>query len=354
MHDFNKMSPWKDMRRCILNSDGSRFGYLDADDSNKWEDGTLVDWATVESSGQNCMVEIPKFYSCKKVIDVPTKERIFGVSDKPIETDKIKLSDWRVDPAFYRERNKLCTDQSGVAVEVDFRYAPAFKGWVDAQGRLRSLPNKTPTVNKTIDQFRTHSSNMGNGWGMLDFNLLTAIQILYITEYGNADSQTTIGRGYVDGNSGSIVTGNTRQYGNASFGETTGKKQMSYRGIEDLWGNVYHWVDGLCNNTSREILIGNKGFNDAGAGYKNLGVCSSGNVSGYIGDIQENADAGFVIKTSDGSASSGGYDYGSLYSGQLPIAGGYWAYASAAGVFYCRLFSTPSYSDSSVSAALCF
>lgn len=350
--NFNLEMPWGGMKRVILNPDGTRVGYLDANNSDKWADGSLVDWTIVESSGQNCMVEIPKFYSCKKVIG---DERIFGVTDKPIQTEKIGLLDWRIDPAFYRDRSKLCTDQTAIPIEVDFRYAPAFKGWVDASGRLRSLPNKTPTVGRTIGDFRTHSANMGNGWGLLDFNLLTAIQMLYITEYNNPDSQTTIGRGYVDGNASSMVTGATRIYGNSSFGETTGKKQMSYRGIEDLYGNVYHWIDGLFCDASRNILVGNKGFNNTGIGYKNLGSGGTADISGYIGDIQNNIDAGFLIKnTTGGTATTKLKDYGALWSGYLPVAGAGWAGGSGGGAFGCQLSYSASGSAVALGSVLCF
>ena len=151
---------------------------------------------------------------------------------------------FRSHPAFFRDRNALCDDQNAIPVEVDYRYVGAFHGWVDGSGRLRSLPNKTSSVNITIGNCRTYAKNMGVGWSQFDYYLLYAIQMLYITEYGHPDSQTMIGRGYVDGNSAKINTGGTMQYGNSTFGETTGKQQMSYRGIEDFWGNVYNWIDG--------------------------------------------------------------------------------------------------------------
>ena len=256
------------------------------------------------------------------------------MSDKPIQTEKIGLADWRVDPAFYRNRDKLCTDQSAVVEEVDFRYAPTFKGWVDASNRLRSLPNKLPTVGKTIGGFRTHAANNGNGWGQFDFNLLTAIQMLYITEYGDPDSQTVIGKGITSGTLSN--TGQTLEYGNSSYGETTGRKSMSYRGIEDLYGNVWHWVDGMFNDALRNILVGNKGFNDTGVGYKNLGRGSTVNLDGYIGDIQDNVDAGFIMSAGSGSETNKLYDYGRLYSGGLPMAGGAYSRGADAGVFFFR------------------
>ena len=172
--DFNKAMPWAGMKRCILDALGNRIGYLDANNSNKWADGADVNWTEVENNVWNVMVEIPKFYYCKKVIDTPKKERIFGVSDKPVETDRISTNEWKVHPAFFRDRAKLCDDRSANPIEVDYRYAPAFKGWIDGQDRLRSLPNKIPTVDKTIGAFRNHAKNMGNGWSQFDYYLLYA------------------------------------------------------------------------------------------------------------------------------------------------------------------------------------
>ena len=288
--DFNNSAPWGVMARCVVNPDHSVAYFLDPNDSNKKLDGTNVDWQDVENSGQNVMVQIPKFYYVKKKVG---DTFYFGVTDEPVVNEFVEIDDWEIHPAFYRDRLKPCDDNSGVAVEVDCRYAPAFKGWVDGVGRLRSLPNKQPTVNHTIGTFRTYAKNMGNGWSQFDYNLLYAIQMLYITEYGHPDSQTMVGRGYVDGNSGATTTGGTLQYGNNTFGETTGKKQMSYRGIEDFWGNTYCWIDGLYSDGSRNILVGNKGFNNAGSGYANVGRGATSNISGNIREIQGFKEAGY-------------------------------------------------------------
>lgn len=351
MSEFNNVMPWGGMKRCILNPDGTNAGYLDSNNSNNWETGGVVDWRTVESSGQNCMVEIPKFYYSKQAVG---DERIFGVADAPTETSKVGISDWKIHPAFYRERNKLCDDQTGIATEVDFRYFSAFDGWFDAQGKMRSLPNKMPTASKNYSQFRNSAKLNGNGWGMIDYNLIYAVQMLYITEFGHGNSQTEIGRGYVDGNAGYINTGGTLQHGNNTFGETTGKIQMSYRGIEDLWGNFYTFVDGLVTNGSWNILIGNKGFNDTGVGYKNVGKGATSNFGGNIRDIQENEDAGFIIKTSGGAHDTDGlYDYGYLFSARLPSFGGYRSLGSAAGVFQLPLDRSASRSYASCGSRLC-
>jgi len=263
-----------------------------------------------------------------------------------------------VHPAFFRDRTKFCDDQGASPVEVDYRYVGAFHGWVDGKGRLRSLPHKPPTTGRNIGAFRNHAKNMGVGWSQFDYYLLYAIQMLYITEYGHPDSQTVIGRGFIDGSSGAIPTGGTLDKGNITFGETTGKVQMSYRGIEDLWGNVYNWVDGFILNRPSQgnISISNKGFNDSGTGYKTIG--STGSISGgNIRQVRDEAELGFIPKTTGGSYENDGlYDYGLLNVGsseQVTRCGGSWWFGSQAGVFCFDVNNRAASSAADVGARLC-
>jgi hypothetical protein len=354
--DPSKVSPWKDIKRVALKPDGTIYKYhnpnITGDVINAmFEDGSTMAWSTYESNGYNCMVEIPKFYYKKVGFNESTTDFTNGhawyISDSP-------KTGFVLHPAFMRCINKLCTDSSGIAVEVNYRYAPAFLGWKDGNGKLRSLPFKTPTVSITIGASRTSSTLNGNGWGILDFNLLFAIQLLYLVEYGTYNSQTAIGRGYVDGNSASIATGGTLSKGNNSYGETTGKLQMSYRGIEDLWGNCYRWIDGFFCSSTRNMLIGNKGFNDTGSGYTDNGVGGSADVSGYMANIQSINNCGFVVSVSGASSTTKMYDYGRLSAGNLPVAGGDWSDASGAGAFGFDCAHSASNARSYIAASLAF
>ena len=326
---------WGGMRRCLLLDDGTVNYYLDPNDSTLKEDGSP---AVLDRTDGQVMVEIPKFWY-KKEID--GDDVVFKISDK-------SEADLEIHPAFYRDRNG-----DGIAEEVDFRYMSAFMGYNNG-GKLESLPNKTPTASINIGTARNYAESRGAGWGQADYNLIYAIQILYITEFGDPDSQSAIGRGYVDGNSSSTQTGSTLQYGNNTFGETTGKYQMSYRGIEDLWGNTFYWLDGIATDSSYNVLIGNVGFNDSGAGYEVYTTGISSNTSGYIGDVHDNSDLGFIIKTGDGTDSSKLYDSGYLYSARVAYFGGRWSDASFAGVFLLRLSNSASSAHSAIACRLVY
>ncbi|WP_454052456.1 hypothetical protein [Clostridium sp. Marseille-Q7071] len=66
--------------------------------------------------------------------------------------------------------------------------------------------------------------------------------------------------------------------GNYSYGETTGKKHMSYRGIEDM-GNCLYFVEDFCDGSMN--MIGNRCFNDSGIGYKAYGTVMRGKFGFY-------------------------------------------------------------------------
>jgi hypothetical protein len=312
------------MKRCNLADTGVVNAYYG--DVGYKDDGT---------NGQ-VMVEIPKFW-CRKTVTANGYE--FAISDSP-ETGFV------VHPAFYRDRNN-----DGVAEEVDFRYFSAYEGYNNA-GKLESRSRVTPTGSQTIGTFRTQAQARGNGWGITDFNLLYAVQLLYLVEFAEFDSQTKIGQGYTDiGNEWQIDTGSTSTYGSSTYGYSTdGIHSMSYRGIENFYGNVYKWIDGLKTGTNI-IMIGNKSFNDAGTGYTSYSKTYT-NKSGYISDIWSDGELGFVPNTFTGSTTTKLHDYGGLSAGVLPVFGGSWANGANAGAFELIVSYAASNSYSNVDARL--
>jgi hypothetical protein len=142
-----------------------------------------------------------------------------------------------------------------------------------------------------------------------------------------------------------IATGGTDAKG-MNFGETTGKLQMKFLGIEDFWGNLCQFLDGLFSDANWNILTAFTSFNDTGAGYTNRGQGATANISGYLSVPQGSSESGFIAKTCSGSATTFFSDYGILSAGFLPFFGGGWADGATAGAF--RLYV---YVDASSSAA---
>ena len=235
----------------------------------------------------------------------------------------------------------------------DVFYLGAYKGY-NASNKLRSLSGKTPTANTTIGNFRTYAQANGTGYEQSGFYQLVFRQCMYLLKYKNLDSQTAVGRGYVDGNSAAITTGNTNAKG-MDFGETTGKQQMKLFGLEDFWGNVYEFIDGLYSDANRNILTATDGFNDTGSGYTNQGASGfTSDTGNYMTKVQGTSEMGFVLKAIGGSESTYYCDSAHVYASRLACFGGYWNNASYAGAFLLSVARSASYSDAYSSARLMY
>lgn len=357
------VSPWKDIKRVILNPDGSEAGELDENNSNLWADGTAVDWSAVEASGQNVMVKIPKFYIAKLPYNITgayTSGHIILISNTPQE-------DFVLHPAFMRCRDKLTNEPDSVAVEVSHRYASAFLGSI-IEGKLRSLPFKDITRNLTINDFRLAAVANGVGWGLFDFNLFYALQCLYLVEHGSCDSQTKVGFGVVE-TTAPIATGSTMQYGNGTSPNGLGRKtSISYHGIEDLWGNCNRFIDGVCRlPDNKNVHIGNTYFNNEAIGYTPIpNTTISSNLSGQIKSVLGDTRCGFIAEVSTGvntTSTNATQFMCDDASNAVPInnkpncmiVGGYWGRANAAGIFHHYLaLDVTTYKQSETSASLSY
>ncbi len=313
--DFDNVFPWSDIRRCNLSDAGVVNAYHG--DPLYIEDGT---------NGQ-VMVEIPKFWY-KSELDITT-DKIYKwwISDNPTDG-------FSVHPAFIRN-----------SVEKDKIYISAYEGNVSSN-IMRSIIGVQPSTdtnvsNGTIVGFRDYAQARGAGWEMQDFLTVSAIQLLYLIEFATFDTQTSIGRGVVDKASGSANesnnTGATSFLGSASGRQsgTDGLTSVSFRGVENFWGNIWKWTDGL-NLNDYEAFIANYGFesNKFTSPYASVGSVLSTSDT-YIKDIVFNGlDFGFLASEGGGSSSTRLHDNWWVASGQrVARFGGPWNADSRAGGF---------------------
>ena len=105
--------------------------------------------------------------------------------------------------------------------------------------------------NLTIVNSRILAHNRGSEWQLQHFNAVSAVQLLLTVEYAGLNSQSLIGQGVANKSwrekNDSELTGATANLGNKtgiSTG-TNGLTSISYRGIENFWGNIWKWVDGI-------------------------------------------------------------------------------------------------------------
>ncbi len=352
---FDNLYPWAGMKRCILSDSGQVVAYYG--DVNYTEDG---------STGQ-VMVRIPKFYYFAKKIDSVYR---WYISPNPQPA-------FKVHPAFVRNE-----------VEKDCIYMSAYEGCIydksasayitnDAQvadftagtgDKLSSIAGAKPcsglTQNLTLPNARILAHNRGSGWELQDFLTTSAVQLLYLIEYANFNSQATIGRGVVDKAAGSgnesEITGATSSLGNASgkASGTDGLVSVSYRGIENFWGNMWKWVDGLNIQADRKPWVADHAFaSDTFTSpytYLNGTLATTG---GYAKDILFNSsiDCGFLPTVVGGSENSYLCDYYYQTTGnRVAMLGGSWSSGSDAGAFYWSLNRASSYRLRHIGARLLY
>lgn len=327
---WDNMNIFKDIKPCVLKNGVVQY-YLDPNDFTKRVDGSAAD--ITSGNDGDVMIEIPKTgFLISTVGNILT----------------VKVTDDPNNPNFKYYAHSRATEGDRSKL-----YIGTYLGWKGGGNKLRSLSGKTPTADQTIGTFRTQAKANGSGYDLVSFYPLTLLQCLYLIKYKNLDSQTALGRGYVDGNSAATNTGGTNQKG-MFFGETTGKQQMKFLGIEDFWGNLRWWIDGLFSDSNRNIKTAFQNFNDTGSGYTDRGQGAISDIGNYMSKPQGTSQTGFIAKEVSGSSSTYFCDYAYLYASRLPNFGGNWNNGSSAGAFSLPVYSSASRSASYLGGRLMY
>lgn len=218
-----------------------------SDGNGGWSNGfspfdNVMPWSgieEVEDSTLGTLVKIPKYYY-KWGID----NDLLSLKISPSQQDGFHVS-----PAH--------ADRGDGVGERDVVYV----GKYHCADDYTSKPNVLPTREMSRSVARTSIHNLGSDVWQWDFAMYWTIAMLYLVEFSNWDSQAKIGAGCsnegVIENTGltdamTYHTGTTARNVNASnFGHT------QYRYIEDLWGNVMDWVDGIYFNNADIYCIKN-------------------------------------------------------------------------------------------------
>jgi len=318
------------------------------------------------------MVQIPKFW-VKSEETSANKYRWWIAS--------YAASGFEVHPAFNQRTASAPADYIYIsAYEADGAEDPADSDIFKAYSRSGKVPmtggvSYTDMPNAgvlTIDYARTFCTNIGTGWGLLNIWSLSAIQILHMIEYGNLDSQTNIGRGVVDLDSGSDFAGvntgaasinsllganGTGAGTNGLAGEAAdGDVSIAYRWIENPWGNVWKFVDGYeAVDAAYHILKATGAWDNSGPSVWDSDDydASTGapiTSDGYVSNILYEAALKylFIAEAVAGADSTHIPDY--LYAHDngetnILLAGGYWNYGSPAGLSFLRSNDVASGSD---------
>jgi len=138
-------------------------------------------------------------------------------------------------------------------------------------------------------------------------------------------------------------TGTTNQRG-MTFIDNNGvdRTQMKDFGIEDLWGNLQEFIDGVYLDQNRDVLTAFQNSNDTGTGYINKGPSAPSDGMDYLVLPVGTTEAGFIMKT--GMTGMAGYNinsapwyaYCASYANRVLFAGSAYNTGDESGPF--RLF----------------
>lgn len=265
--DLHKSLPIQSrLRGCLLDDDGNVVEYLNP---TNWKAHTL------DGSRGQVMVEIPQHY--RKFETVGTIRRC-KISEYPLpgyhSVPKMYISAYEA--TVQRSTTKLC---SVVNTDADYRGGNNNSAW---DGTYRTLLGRPATVISRTN-FRNYARKRKSStteWNCQDYNAYKAVFWLYYVEYANRNCQLAFNaekdaNGYAQGGLGNGITtvsstawseyngyypfvpcGHTDELGNGS-GEVAYEALNEdgsvwatvyanrYRGIENPFGHIWKWTDGI-------------------------------------------------------------------------------------------------------------
>lgn len=153
-----------------------------------------------------------------------------------------------------------------------------YVGRYHCASNYKSVTGQAQQHSITRSAARSGIKALGTGIWQWDMAMRVTIQMLYLVEYADWDSQKTIGFG-CSANSNKENNGKTDGM-TYHTGTTAANRQTygytQYRNIEGLWDNVYDWLDGCYYNGNGLNIIKNPAnFSDTSNGTA-VGVPSSG------------------------------------------------------------------------------
>ena len=259
--DFDTLTIFGGRRRCIVNDNGEIVAW--DTDMNYNDNGSI---------GQ-AMIYQPKVYYLRIPIEVETVVGGTGIIKEKLLLSGKKLAGFKVHPLFIDENGH----------ELDYVLLSAYEGSVysvsnsaynltDAQNvdfntdKLSSIAGAKPTSGTTqafnVANATKLANNRGTGWTITNFPFESLLQMLMIVEYSTLNLQVGFAEGIssLEGfnnvndacttgstsslNSASGVALSTTQVrGGTSYTLTTaGKLAISYRGMENPYGNMWRLI----------------------------------------------------------------------------------------------------------------
>lgn len=235
--------------------------------------------------------------------------------------------------------------------DIDKFYLGALKGYVDADGKLRSIASgTTPTASISLDTSNSAALLNGENYSIIGYSQLVALQCLYLIKYGNLDCQAALGMGLVDA-SAAVTIGTTLDKGMYYGSTIDGTIQMKFAGLEDLWGNLAEWCNGFVTGATDEFIVtyGNETQTiSTGMDMTNY------DKGGYLSKVQGTTELGFSGAEFSGSNTTYWADCSGFSPSGVLRFGASWAAGLYGGLFYLVADYSADYANSAFGARLAY
>ena len=377
--DFNAFTMYGQRRRVVVDSNG----VIDETESpeNITENDTNVD----------VMVYQPKFYY--KVVPLKLEKQSGGlgyhIRKANYYISSTPHAGFKLHPLFYDANGNEVDYVLFSAYEASYMWRRQVNATdyineifhdgvdtdttIDTTAVLKSLPGVKPISGQYKAMNKVNMENCAlrksSNWHLDTIQSVAANQLLVAVEYGTFNTQSAIGLGIVNNsnsnsNNYSSLTGSTSaETFNTASGmasetiyddagtetpfNTNGKVAVSYRGMENPWGNIWKHVNGIniwgdgTMNGGQVYIADNFNFNESrrSENYKSAGFTIA-NTSGYIsafGYGDEDYDWLFIPSETAGNSSIpvGDREFctSNLSAYKIARYGGNWSLGNLAGAF---------------------
>lgn len=370
-NDFDNIFPWSHMRKCVIE-----------------ESGKIIyqGYPNYETSNGDYMIEIPSFYLKHTVDDEDLEYWVSAYSGQGfVKTEKFYIAQFKTSeghrsrpyasPLVFTElstfrnnaRNKgngwQVVDMKGhyilrVLYQIEFAHLDSQVKLGDGVTNVRYLTTDEITVAKdntnTIDVLSDTASGFEVGETVTISTSRGSSSAIAHDRIITEKTSTTI---TVDGAPFNVAVGNLIYSVGQHSGKTleltsssgqsvgrSGRQSITYRGVEDIFGNVYENVDGtLINNRQAYTCEDPSKFaNSITSDYKAVGYTNLDS-NAWVSEMGYDEDNKFVeFPIKGGAGSSTGYcdHYYQEVGLRAPRVGGYFRNTSAAGVFLWDLHNS--------------
>ena len=222
--------------------------------------------------------------------------------------------------------------------------------------KLESKTGVAPLVARNIVDFRELAEANGDGYQQMDIHVIDVLQTLFYVEFATLHSQS-IHSGYTGGTEAKPTGGTDSVVASSGAMGADSTYQFMYRGIEDLWGNVYQFVDGMNINDHQTWVCKDArdyASNVFASPYEKLSYINL-DTNGWVTETGYDPNHPYVQLPTKGGGGTTTYYADHYYqdSGQrIARFGGAWSDGSLAGLSFWSLHSSSSIASSTLGGRL--